>query len=154
MYAKKHNPFLYFDSVLSRPVRRGRVVPLSDFDRDLARGDLPDFSLVVPDLCNSAHDCSLEQGDEWLRGFLKPLLASRQLAGGAVFVTFDEGSSGDTAGGGGNVPTLVLGPLVRRGVRASARLSHYSLLRTIEDAWGLPRLGRAKTSTSIQGIWR
>jgi hypothetical protein len=48
----------------------------------------------------------------------------------------------------------VLGPLVRRGVRASARLSHYSLLRTIEDAWHLPRLGRSRTARPILGIWR
>jgi phosphatidylinositol-3-phosphatase len=154
LYAKKHNPFLYFQSVLSQPVRQDSILPLSHFDSDLFSGNLPDFSLVVPDLCNSAHNCPLNEGDEWLGGFLKPILGSRQLADSVIFVTFDEGYVGDTAGGGGHVPTLVLGPLVRRGVRASARLSHYSLLRTIEDAWGLPALGESASAEPIRSIWR
>jgi phospholipase C len=154
LYAKKHNPFLYFDNVLSQRARRDRVVPLSQFYRDLARGNLPDYSLVIPDLCNSAHDCPFAEGDEWLQGFLKPLLGSRHLERSVIFVTFDEGNVGDMREGGGRIPTLVLGPLVRSGARDSAHLTHYSLLRTIEDSWHLPHLGRSGAAEPILGIWR
>ena len=153
-YAKKHDPFLYFRNVLASPARLRRVVPLSLFRRDLARDELPDFSLIVPDLCHDMHDCSVAVGDAWLRSFVPPLLQSPQLRDGVVFVVFDEGSWTDRAGGGGHVPALVLGPLVRPGSRSSQRLDHYALLRTIEDGWKLPRLARSASAPAISGIWR
>jgi phosphatidylinositol-3-phosphatase len=152
-YAKKHNPFLYFTDVASRPDRLRRIVPLGTFRRDLQAGRLADFSLVVPDLCHDMHDCSVATGDAWLGTFLQPLLRSSTLANGAVFVVFDEGTSSD-GGGGGHVPALVLGPLVRPGSQNSTPLDHYGLLRTIESAWHLHVLGRSRGATPITGIWR
>jgi hypothetical protein len=153
-YAKKHNPFLYFPSVLRRPARRRRVVPLSRLPVDLRQRRLPAFSLIVPDLCHDMHDCPVSTGDAWLRRMVGLLLKSPQMRAGVIFVVFDEGPASDHAGGGGHVPALVLGPLVRRGSRAARRLDHYSLLRTIEDGWRLPRLGRSATARPIAGIWR
>src|SRR6476660_7705755 len=89
-YAKKHNPLLYFADVVSRPDRLRRIVPLSAFHRDLDAGRLPDFALVVPDLCNDMHDCSVATGDAWLRTFLRPLRPNPALGRGVVFVVFDE----------------------------------------------------------------
>jgi acid phosphatase len=151
-YAKKHDPFLYFRDVVDSRKRRDRVVPFPQLRRDLARRRLPDFSLVVPNLCNDMHDCSVATGDAWLRAHVVPLLRSPVLRGGVVFVVFDEGSSDQ--GGGGRVEALALGPMVRRGSRFRRPTNHYGLLRTIEDAWGLPRLGLSRTATPIGGIWR
>jgi phosphatidylinositol-3-phosphatase len=147
-YAKKHNPFLYFRRVVTRPSRLARVVPLKRFSRDLGTGGLPDFSLVVPDLCNDMHDCSVAHGDAWLGRFLRPLLSSPELRDGVVFVVFDEANSGN------HVPAIALGPLVRPGSRFTRATSHYGLLRTIEDAWGLRKLGRSAGSAPVTGIWR
>ena len=151
-YAKKHDPFLYFRDVAASSARRGRVVPFTRFGRDLARQRLPDFSLVIPNLCDDMHDCSVATGDAWLEAHVAPLLRSRELRGGVVFVVFDEGTS-DT-GGGGRVEALALGPTVRRGSRFTMSTNHYGLLRTIEDAWGLPRLGFSRKGTPIGGIWK
>jgi hypothetical protein len=151
-YAKKHDPFLYFRDVAGSRARRDRVVPFSRFGRDLARHRLPDFSLVIPNLCDDMHDCSVATGDAWLKTHVAPLLRSPELRGGVVFVVFDEGTS-DT-GGGGRIETLALGPTVRRGSRFAKATNHYGLLRTIEDAWSLPRLGYSRTGTPIGGIWR
>ena len=151
-YAKKHNPFLYFRDVASSPDRLRRIVPLGRFRRDLAAGGLPDFSLVVPDLCHDMHDCSVATGDAWLGTFLRPLLRGSALGNGAVFVVFDEGTSGQ--GGGGHVPALALGRSVCPGSQTSTPLDHYGLLRTIESAWHLPLLGRSRDATPITRIWR
>jgi hypothetical protein len=145
-YAKKHVPFLYFRHVLSRPPWLRRVVPLAQLSRDLAARRLPDFSLVVPDLCHDMHDCPVAAGDTWLRRFLPPLL---KVANSAVFVTFDESSTRDPG-----VPALALGPLVRPASRFIPAMSHYGLLRTIEDGLGLPRLGRSARAGPVTGIWR
>jgi hypothetical protein len=151
-YVKKHDPFLYFRDVARSPARRNRVVPFTRLGRDLARHQLPDFSLVVPNLCNDMHDCSVATGDAWLKAHVVPLLRSPELRGGVVFVLFDEGTS-DT-GGGGRIAALALGPTVRRDSRFTRATNHYGLLRTIEDAWRLPRLGFSRTGTPIGGIWR
>jgi phosphatidylinositol-3-phosphatase len=151
-YAKKHDPFLYFRDVVESRERRVRVAPFTQLARDLARRRLPDFSLVVPNLCNDMHDCSIATGDAWLKTHVVPLLRSPELRGGVVFVVFDEGTS-DT-GGGGRVAALALGPTVQRGSRFTKATNHYGLLRTIEDAWGLPRLGFSRTGTPIGGIWK
>ena len=150
-YAKKHDPFLYFRDVADSRARRDRVVPFARLRRDLARHRLPDFSLVIPNLCDDMHDCSVATGDAWLKAHVVPLVHSRELRGGVVFVVFDEGTS--NTGGGGRVEALALGSAVRRGSRFARATNHYGLLRTIEDAWGLPRLGFSRTGTPIGGIW-
>jgi len=148
-YAKKHNPFLYFRSIIDDRQRRNRVVPLARLAADVRTGALPDFSLVVPDLCNSMHDCSVAVGDKWLRRVVQPLLSVPRTA---IFVLFDEGST--SIRGGGHTPALVVGTAVRPRSRYGAVSGHYEVLRTIEDAWGLPRLGASARARPITGIWR
>jgi phosphatidylinositol-3-phosphatase len=56
-YAQKHNPFIYFDSVrLNTTVCDRSVVPMTELSADLSANTLPDFSFIMPDLCNSGHD--------------------------------------------------------------------------------------------------
>jgi acid phosphatase len=153
-YSKKHNPFVYFADVRENAGRRQRMVPLQRLRADLAARRLPAFSLVVPDLCHDMHDCSVATGDAWLNAMLAGLTAPAALGRGVVFMVFDEGSGEDEAAGGGHVAALAVGPAVKSGARSSARLTHYSLLRTIEDSWRLPRLGRSASAPPITGIWR
>ena len=148
-YAKKHAPFLYFRDVVDAPTRLNRVVPLAGLPADVQAGTLPDFALVVPDLCHSMHDCSVAVGDSWLRSTLPPLL---KLARTVVFVVFDEGSS--NVRGGGHVAALALGTAVRRNARFGSATGHYGLLRTIEAAWKLPLLGNSARAAPITKIWR
>ena len=144
-YAKKHVPFLYFRRVLARPARLSRIVPLAQLTRDRVAGRLPNFALVVPDLCHGMHDCSVATGDAWLKRFLPPLV---NLPGTAVFVVFDESDTADPG-----VPALALGPLVRAHSYSTGVISHYGLLRTIEQGFGLPLLGRSARATPVTGIW-
>jgi hypothetical protein len=148
-YTKKHNPFAYFPDVANNPSRRSRIVPLTELAPDLRAGTLPSFSLLVPDLCHSMHDCSVRAGDTWLRRYAPPLLS---LPNSVVFVVFDEGSS--SVRGGGHTVALALGTAVRLQSRFTRFISHYGLLRTIEQAWDLPLLGRSAGAIRITGIWR
>jgi hypothetical protein len=148
-YAKKHDPFAYFTNIAQSKERRSRIVPLPQLKRDLSAGGLPDFSLVVPDLCHSMHDCSVAVGDAWLRRTVTPLLG---LPNTAIFILFDEGSS--NARGGGHTPALVVGTAVRPGSRYVRVTDHYGALRTIEQAWGLPFVGQSARARPITGIWK
>lgn len=148
-YAKKHNPFVYFRNVTANPARRTRVVPFTQLARDLRAQQVPDFTLVVPDMCNSMHDCEVSVGDAWLRRAVPSLL---KLPNTVIFVLFDEGAT--SVRGGGHIPALALGTAVRPRSRFTAVIDHYGVLRTIEEAWGLPLLGRSARARPITGIWR
>lgn len=136
-YAKKHNPFVYFTSA-----NCGNDVPASQ----LNPRKLPAFSFIAPDICHDAHDCSLGTADTYLRK-LVPKLLSGLGPSGFLVLTWDEGESDARCCGGlargGKVATVVAGPTVRRGARVATPLTHYSTLRTIEQAFGLPLLGNA-----------
>ena len=148
-YAKKHNPFAYFRDIAEDPARRARLVPLSQLGPDVRAGTLPSFSLVVPDLCHSMHDCSVAVGDAWLRSQIGKFV---KLPKTVVFVVFDEGSTSNR--GGGHTAALAIGRAVRPGSRFARVTGHYGILRTIEQAWGLPLLGRSAHVAPITGIWR
>src|SRR4029077_1567270 len=141
-YWKTHAPSLSSEDVVNSRARRGRVVPFPQLAGDLAAHRLPDFSLLIPNLCDDMHDCPVATGDAWLRAHVVPLLHSPELRGGVVFVVFDEGTS--NVGGGGHIGALARGPTVRRGSTFAKPTNHYGLLRTIEDAWGLQRLGLSR----------
>jgi hypothetical protein len=148
-YAKKHNPFAYFRDIAEDPARRARLVPLARLASDLRAGALPSFSLVVPDLCHSMHDCSVSVGDAWLRSQVGKFL---KLPKTVVFVVFDEGIT--SIRGGGHTAGLALGTAVRSGSRFTRVTGHYGILRTVEQAWGLPLLGHSARVGPITGIWR
>jgi hypothetical protein len=152
-YAQKHNPFIYFDSVRLDTARcQSDIVPMTQLENDLAVNQLPNFSYIMPNLCNSAHDCSLETADNWVNDMVAKLQASSAFSGNTLIaITFDEGDKSNTGSccglgseAGGQVATVLISPLARRGFEDGTAYSHYSLLKTILAAWGLPDLGQTQ----------
>ena len=144
-YAKKHNPFMYYDAVAANPSRCRNVVPFRRLTRDLRRGTVPAYSFVTPNLCNDTHDCGIAHGDRFLSR-LVPALRRAVGPHGYLVLTYDEGSSdAGCCGGseGGRIATIVSGPDVRAGARSPIPVDHYGVLATIQDSLGLPRLGAA-----------
>jgi hypothetical protein len=158
-YAKKHNPFAYYDAILRDPARCRRMVGFDQLARDLSSGRLPAFSFIVPDLCEDTHDCDVAHGDRFLARTVPPL---RHALGphGFLVVTYDEGSSDagccGAAARGGRIATVVLGPDVRPGARDARPLDHYGVLRSIEDAFGVGHLAAAAdpANGSLAGLFR
>ena len=147
-YAVKHDPFVYFPGVVSGEC--GNVVAASQLNIDIAAGALPRFVWLTPNLCNDMHDCSIATGDAYLAGVLPPLLGALG-PNGVLFLVWDEGTS--DAHGGGRVTMIAVGPGARPGYRSSNVYTHYSLLRTIEDAWGLPALGNSAQAPSMADLF-
>jgi hypothetical protein len=144
-YAKKHDPFLYYDDVRRDPRRCRKVVGFDQLRGDLRRAALPAFSFISPDLCHDTHDCAVGTGDRFLAGLVPQILRGLGPHGFLV-VTWDEGTSSSGCCGdahGGRVVTVVAGPDVRRGARMARPVDHYGVLRTIESALGLGWLGEA-----------
>jgi phosphatidylinositol-3-phosphatase len=150
-YAKKHNPFIYFDTIRLDAARCGRsIVPLTDLQTDILTGTLPNFIFITPNLCNSAHDCSLDVSDQWLDNILNPLVPALEADGSnyLIVLTWDEGQGSHSCCGlpeqaGGRIAVVLISPLVRKSFEDISQYTHYSLLKTIANAWGLQYLGHA-----------
>jgi hypothetical protein len=149
-YAKKHNPFIYYDDIARSSARCHRLVGFGRLAADLRAGRLPTFSWITPNLCDDGHDCGVAAGDRFLARTVPPLLAELGPTGFLV-VTWDEGGSGSGCCGaahGGHVATILAGPGVRRGARDAQPVDHYGVLGTIEQALALPALAGAANPAS------
>ena len=154
-YAQKHNPLLYFDSIRSNAsVCDQSIIPLTQLDADLSANQLPNFAYIMPNLCNSGHDCSADTADKWVGDMVAKLQASPALGQNSlIIITFDEASSSDKTSccgsgkGGGHVAAILISPLAKPGFTDDTPYSHYSLLKTILTAWNLPQLGKTDNST-------
>ncbi len=166
LYAKKHDPFLLFGAIAHAAARRARVVPLQQLGADLETGHAPAFAFLVPDQCHDMHGTSRcsdahaldKAGDAFVQHWVRQIMASSAWSGNsAIVVTFDEAPQGiaSVLGLGANhVFTLVISRRGPRGFTYRTPTDHYALLRTLEDAWGLPRLGKAAGATSMAPLFR
>jgi acid phosphatase len=148
-YVKRHNPFAYFSDVLGNQSQANNIVPFAQFSNDLLNNQLPQFSFIIPNQYNNAHDCpqsipsctnadKLAAFDTWLRNQIDPLLASSAFTqNGLVIVVFDESVDTDTVNGGGHIAMLVLSPKAKQGYQASTFYQHQSALRLISEGLGL-----------------
>jgi len=141
-YARKHSPWADFSNVPS-----SLSLPFSRFPSNPAK--LPAVSFVVPDLCHDMHDCSVATGDAWLRAHLGGYARWAMTHDSLLIVTWDE----DDGSQSNRIPTIFVGQQVRPG-EYGRPIDHYNVLRTIEDAYGLPHDGQAATHYPITWIWR
>jgi phosphatidylinositol-3-phosphatase len=140
-YALKHNPFAYYGSSCPQ-----QVVPFTQFAVDI-KGNVPQLAWITPGLCHDGHDCSTGVADQWLSQVVPTILASsawRQ--NGLLLITWDEGD--DSAN---HVLTLAIHPNPAERTSSQA-YNHYSLLATIEDRLGVPRLGLAQRASAMTDL--
>jgi hypothetical protein len=173
-YAARHNPFIYFHSILDSPLCKQRVVPLTALANDLrSAATTPSFSFITPNLCDDGHDdpCvgknvrgttagGLVSVDYWLSKYVPMIMSSPAFKrDGLLIVTSDESENndataccneqpgyntplpGDTGPGGGRIGTLVLGRCIKAGATSDTPYNHYSLLRSLEDLYGITKGG-------------
>jgi phosphatidylinositol-3-phosphatase len=220
-YAVRHNPFMYFHSVIDSPSCRARVVNLTKLPADLEKASsTPNFLFITPNLCNDGHDgdgtgakgatCvngdpgGLTSADAFLKTWVPRIMASPAYQkDGLLIITFDESnytrsmsrnpSTGQTTVditfpgktccnqqpgpnldgirpssvtlmntptvvtnlvingfGGDRIGALLLSPFVKPGSISEAPYNHYSMLRSLEDIFGLEEhLGYAADDVRI-----
>jgi phospholipase C len=160
-YAPKHNPAVYYLGIKNCS---SQDVPLgtkssSALLKDLANpATAPALAFVTPNLIDDMHQGSISAGDSWLKTWLPLITATKTYQGGntLIFVVWDEGEPATTGFNCVNssqqqchVAAIVVAPSVKAGTRSATSYSHYSMLKTIEDIFGVPELGGAKTATSM-----
>jgi len=202
-YATRHNPFVYFHSIIHTPDCARNVVNLRELAADLKSvATTPNYAFITPNLCNDGHDggngahCvdgapgGMVSADRFLRELVPQILAAPAFQrDGLLIVTFDESEledvtpPGTTATklkgdathccneqpgpnvpayregvegtwermngpgiigpGGGRIGAVLLSPYIQPGTVSKQPYNHYSLLRSLEDLFGLKHLGYA-----------
>lgn len=146
-YVKRHNPAVWYSDVVNSTQQQQNVVPFSQLPVDLAAGNLPNYSIIVPNLLDDAHDGAPAAADQWLRANITPLLNSSYFqpgGNGVLFITFDNGD-GDAQG---QVFTAVVGQSVIPGVKVNTPYRHENTLRTIMQRLGLKNFPGASATAA------
>jgi hypothetical protein len=171
-YAARHEPFVYFHSIIDdNHSCAAHVTALDPLAADLrSAATTPNYVFITPNLCHDGHDAPCVDGqpgglvsaDQFLQTWIGQITASPAYkADGMIAIIFDESGSGaegccgetsantPNAGatsmgpGGGRVGAVILSRFVKPGTVNPTPYNHYSLLRTIEDLFGLEHLGYA-----------
>ncbi len=163
LYASKHNPFVNFTGTQGA---LSNMVPDTQLFADLATNKLPNYSLVVPDQCHDMHGTGtcgdlnqlVSLGDTYVSQLVAAIMGSDEWKHGrnAIVITWDEDDYSDAGApgtgccgadpGGGHVATIVITNKSKRHVTDGTAYNHYSLLKTMEAAFGLPYLAHAGDS--------
>jgi hypothetical protein len=173
-YAARHNPFVYFHSLIDSGMCHKHVVPLTKLKAALRHvSTTPHFAFISPDLCDDGHDtgCAgpdakgkrtggLASVDDFLSVWIPRIEHSPAYRkNGLIIITSDESETNDATSccgerpgptdpspgllgpGGGKVGTLVIGRCVAHGARDTVPYNHYSLLRSLENIFGITKGG-------------
>ena len=140
-YAKKHNPGAYFSNVPT-----STSLPFSAFPTDYTT--LPTVSFVVPNQCNSMHDCSIATGDTWAANHLESYRQWALTHNSMLWVIFDE----DGNDANNQIINMVSGAHVHVGTYPES-MSQYRTLRTWEALCRLPGIVNAASLTEVTDAW-
>lgn len=153
LYVVRHDPFALFSDIAdNQQVAYQHMWPFSQFAADLAAGKLPQFSYVVPDVDDDAHNGTSLEADTWLeKNVVVPLSNNTSFApggSGLLIVDFDEAATSDSRHGGGQVVAVFWGPMAKTGYKqtSSTLYQHQSMLRTMMEILGLKNPPAAATS--------
>jgi phosphatidylinositol-3-phosphatase len=140
-YARKHSPWINFSNVPTSD-----SVALTSFPTDYST--LPNLSFVIPNLDDDMHDGTITAADTWLKNKLSAYATWAKSNNSLLIVTWDE----DDYTENNQVPTIIVGQSVKTG-HYTETVNHYNLLATLEQIYGLTRVGSSASATPITDIW-
>jgi phosphatidylinositol-3-phosphatase len=172
-YATRHDPFVYFHSIIdNQALCDSHVVNLDQLPHDLASASTtPNYAFITPDLCDDGHDAPCANGDPGglaqVNTFLQkwvPMITGSpafKQQNGLLIITFDEAATSDATSccgeipgpgspkpgisgpGGGDTGAVLLSPCIAPGTVTQTPYNHYTMLRSVEDIFGLGHIGYA-----------
>lgn len=154
--AVHHNPFVYFDDVTNNLSRTSsycisHIRPFTELASDLANNTVSSYNFIVPNVCNDTHNCSIQTGDTWISNIVPLITASAAYKnGGVIFLTWDEDSTSNNA----PIGMIAVSPFAKANYQNSILYTHNSLLRTVEEIFGVsPFLGGAASANDLSDFF-
>ncbi len=159
-YAPKHNPFIFFRDVSGAPPSKTNAYcaahhkPYQALAADLASGKVANYVFITPNLCHDMHGApgcgsanKIKAGNDWLQAELPRLVTWADAHSGVIFVTWDEGSATQ------QTPFVAIGPGVKRGHAGGVRYDHGSIIKSVEEIFGLPILPTVASKNDLRDIF-
>jgi hypothetical protein len=165
-YVTKHNGIVNFAN-MQNPTEFGKMFPFTQLSADLAAGTVPTFSYIVPNECNDMHGAPpwcvdsgtagsvqqsflISQGDQFVGNVVNEITSSSlwQAGNNAIVVTFDEGNTANS-----QILTIVITSHGPRGVQDKTSFNHFSLLASIQQAFGLGCLLNSCTANPMTSLF-
>ena len=144
-------PLLRYSRYIEDPKLFGHIVDLEQYFEDLDRGSLPQVAYIAPTGASEHPPSRVGAGATLVRRLVTALARSAAWKRSAFMWTYDDWGGWfdhvrpprvDAAGYGFRVPALLVSPFARRGHVDGTRLDTTSILKFIEDNWGLEPLAR------------
>jgi phosphatidylinositol-3-phosphatase len=154
-YARKHAPWVNWQGDKENGLPDSTNQPMTDFPTDFNK--LPTVSFVIPNEGNDMHNIDLDgdsaairRGDQWLKDHLSSYAQWARKNNSLLILTFDEDQKGSMLSN--HIATIFVGEMVKNKLNNNS-ISHYNVLRTIEDMYRLPPCGNGNAKT-IDDIWK
>ena len=142
-YARKHSPWVNYTNV-----PKADSLPFTSFPSSTNYASLPTVSFVIPNLNDDMHDGTIAQANTWLQKNMSAYATWAEKNNSLLIVQWDE----DDYTENNQIPTIIVGQSVVPG-KYTETINHYNLLATIEQMYGLTKIGSSKTATPITDIW-
>ncbi|HEX4787371.1 MAG TPA: alkaline phosphatase family protein [Actinospica sp.] len=142
-YARKHSPWINFSNVPTSD-----SLPFTSFPSSSNYAGLPTLSFVIPNLADDMHDGTIAAADTWLKKNISAYATWASTHDSLLVVTWDE----DDYSENNQVPTIFYGQDVVTG-KYDESINHYSVLATLEQMYGLAKVGSSSGATPISDIW-
>ncbi|MCJ1401558.1 hypothetical protein MMC11_004774 [Xylographa trunciseda] len=149
-YVRKHNPAVIYNANSDNLDRLAKMKNFTQFAKDLANNELPQWMFITPNMTDDGHDTSIAVAGLWAKNFLTPLLTNPNFMNNTlVLLTFDET---ETYTEQNRVMGILLGDSIPKsliGTTDSNFYNHYSQIATVEANWGLHTLGRWDVGANV-----
>jgi hypothetical protein len=150
-YATRHDPFVYFHSLLDLGDCMTNDLPLDQLPTDLqTAAATPNFSFIAPNLCHGGFEQTCADGspgglaaaDAFLAEWIPKILDSPAFrADGLLVVLFGAQPGADPADT--RTGALLVSQYATAGASSADAYDPYALLRSFEDVFGLGHLAGA-----------
>jgi phospholipase C len=156
-------PLLAYREYVDNPALFAHIVDMDEYYRDAAEGTLPAVAFIAPAGSSEHPPGRIQAGQAFIRGIVTELMRSPMWNSSAFMWTYDDWGGWydhvkppqvDSYGYGFRVPALLVSPWSRHGYVDSTELDFTSMLKFIEENWGLaPLAARDTAATSIAGAF-
>ncbi len=149
-YARKHNPAANWMGTGTNQIPTNTNQPFSAFPTDFNL--LPTVCFVDPNMNDDMHNgtdpTTITTGDTWLYNNLNNYIQWAKTHNSLFILTFDEDDNLHS----NRIVRIFTGQMVQGG-QYPETINHYSILRTIENMYGLTYACNAATVSTISDCW-
>jgi phospholipase C len=152
-------PLLNYARIIDNPKMFANIVPMEQFYEDVRRGTLPSVSYIVPSGSSEHPPGSIKAGETFVRTIVNAVMRSSSWSSSAFMWQYDDWGGWydhvrppqvDAHGYGFRTPALLVSPYARKGHIESKTMDFTSILKFIEDNWGLePLAERDRKANSL-----